>query len=70
MNMEQTKRYNRGRRLTDELYDVTNKFQKLRFFLDTTENISDVDKVILDTQASVMKEYIEILNKRIQQTIY
>lgn len=70
MNMEQTKRYNRGRRLTDELYDVTNKFQKLRFFLDTTENISDVDKVILDTQASVMKEYIEILIKRIQQTIY
>lgn len=70
MNMEQTKRYSRGRRLTDELYDVTNKFQKLRFFLDTTENISDVDKVILDTQASVMKEYIEILIKRIQQTIY
>lgn len=70
MNMEQTKRYSRGRRLTDELCDVTNQFQKLRFFLDTTENISDVDKVILDTQASVMKEYIEILIKRIQQTIY
>lgn len=70
MNMEQTKRYNRGRRLTDELYDVTNKFQKLSFFLEVTKDISDVDRIILDTQASVMKEYIEILNKRIQQTIY
>lgn len=70
MNMEQTKRYSRGRRLTDELYDVTDKFQKLSFFLEVTKDISDVDRIILDTQASVMKEYIEILNKRIQQTIY
>lgn len=70
MNKEQTKRYNRGQRLVKELHDVTDRFQKLSFFLEVTEDISDVDRIILDTQASVMKEYIEILNKRIQQTIY
>lgn len=70
MNKEQTKKYNRGRRLVNELHDVTDRFQKLSFFLEVTEDISDVDRIILDTQASVMKEYIEILNKRIQQTIY
>lgn len=70
MNKEQTKRYNRGQRLVKELHDVTDRFQKLSFFLEVTEDISDVDRIILDTQASVMKEYIEILNKRIQQMIY
>lgn len=70
MNKEQTKRYNRGQRLVKELHDVTDRFQKLSFFLEVTEDISDVDRIILDTQASVIKEYIEILNKRIQQMIY
>lgn len=70
MNMEQTKRYNRGRRLNEELNELIDRYQKLKFFLDTTEDVEPSTKYILETQSSVMEEYIKILTKRLENMIY
>lgn len=70
MNNEQQQQFNRGRRLVKEFEEVISRYQKLRFFLDTTDEIIDGDRFALETQATVMEEYINILNKRLQQTIY
>lgn len=70
MNNEQQQQFNRGRRLVKELEDVISRYQKLRFFLDTTDELADGNRFALETQATVMEEYINILNKRLQQTIY
>lgn len=70
MNKEQTKRYNRGRRLTEELNELIDRYQKLKFFLDTTEDVEPSTKYILETQSSVMKEYMKILTKRLENGIY
>lgn len=70
MNNEQQQQFNRGKRLVKELEEVLSRYQKLRFFLDTTDEIIDGDRFALETQATVMEEYINILNKRLQQTIY
>lgn len=70
MNQEQQQQFNRGRRLIKELEDVLSRYQKLRFFLDTTDELVDGNRFALETQATVMEEYINILNKRLQQTIY
>lgn len=70
MNKEQQQKYNRGRRLIKELEDVLSRYQKLRFFLDTSEELEDGHIFSLESQASVMEEYIKILTKRIENTIY
>lgn len=70
MNMKQTKRYNRGIRLTVELNELIDRYQKLKFFLDTTEDVEPSTKYILETQSSVMEEYMKILTKRLENGIY
>lgn len=70
MNMKQTKRYNRGIRLTVELNELIDRYQKLKFFLDTTEDVEPSTKYILKTQSSVMEEYMKILTKRLENGIY
>lgn len=70
MNREQQEQYNRGRRLVKELEEVLSRYQKLRFFLDTSEDLEDGHIFALETQATVMEEYIKILTKRLENTIY
>lgn len=70
MNKEQQQKYNRGRRLVKELQEVLSRYQKLRFFLDTSEELEDGYIFALESQASVMEEYIKILTKRLENTIY
>ena len=70
MNREQQEKYNRGRRLLKELEEITSRYQKLRFFLDTTEDIESSKKYILEAQSSTMEEYMRILTKRLEHSIY
>lgn len=70
MNREQQEKYNRGRRLLKELEEITSRYQKLRFFLDTTEDIESSNKYILEAQSSTMEEYMRILTKRLEHSIY
>ena len=70
MNKEQQEQYNRGRRLLKELEEITSRYQKLRFFLDTTEDIESNTKYVLETQSSAMEDYMRILTKRLENSIY
>lgn len=70
MDKEQQQKYNRGRRLIKELEDVLSRYQKLRFFLDTSEDLEDGHIFSLESQAAIMEEYINILTKRLENTIY
>lgn len=70
MNSELTKKYNRGRSLLKELNFVTDKYQKLQFFIDSAEELDDVTKIVFDTQARIMRDYINILTKRLENTMY
>lgn len=70
MDREQQEKYNRGRRLLKELEEITSRYQKLRFFLDTTEDIESSNKYILEAQSSTMEEYMRILTKRLEHSIY
>lgn len=70
MDKEQQQKYNRGRRLIKELEEVLSRYQKLRFFLDTSDELEDGHIFALETQATVMEEYINILTKRLENTIY
>lgn len=70
MNKEQQEKYNRGRRLLKELEEITSRYQKLRFFLDTTEDIESSNRYILEAQSSSMEEYMRILTKRLEHSIY
>ena len=70
MDKEQQERYNRGRRLVKELEEITSRYQKLRFYIDTTEEIESSKKYILETQSSAMEDYIRILAKRLENSIY
>lgn len=70
MDKEQQQKYNRGRRLIKELEDVLSRYQKLRFFLDTSNELEDGHIFALETQATVMEEYIKILTKRLENTVY
>lgn len=70
MNKEQQERYNRGRRLIKELEEITSRYQKLRFYIDTTEGIESSTKYILETQSSAMEDYMRILAKRLENSIY
>ena len=70
MNKEQQEKYNRGRRLLKELEAITSRYQKLRFFLDTTEDIESSNRYILEAQSSSMEEYMRILTKRLEHSIY
>lgn len=70
MDREQREKYNRGRRLLKELEEITSRYQKLRFFLDTTEDIESSKKYILEAQSSTMEEYMRILTKRLEHSIY
>lgn len=70
MNREQRNKFNRGRRLTEELNELIDRYQKLKFFLDTTEDVEPSTKYILETQSSVIEEYMKILTKRLENGIY
>lgn len=70
MNKEQQEKYNRGRRLIKELEEITSRYQKLRFYIDTTEDIESSTKYILEAQSSSMEEYMRILTKRLEYSIY
>lgn len=70
MNKEQQEKYNRGRRLLKELEEITSRYQKLRFYIDTTEDIESSTKYILEAQSSSMEEYMRILTKRLEHSIY
>lgn len=70
MNREQQEKYNRGRRLLKELEEITSRYQKLRFYIDTTEDIESSIKYILEAQSSTMEEYMRILTKRLEHSIY
>ena len=70
MNREQQEKYNRGRRLLKELEEITSRYQKLRFFLDTSAELGDGHIFALETQATIMEEYIKILTKRLENTVY
>lgn len=70
MNREQQEKYNRGRRLLKELEEITSRYQKLRFYIDTTEDIESSTKYILEAQSSTMEEYMRILTKRLEHSIY
>lgn len=70
MNREQQEKYNRGRRLLKELEEITSRYQKLRFYIDTTEDIDSSTKYILEAQSSTMEEYMRILTKRLEHSIY
>lgn len=70
MNKEQQEKYNRGRRLIKELEEITSRYQKLRFYIDTTEDIESSTKYILEAQSSSMEEYMRILTKRLEHSIY
>lgn len=70
MNREQQDKYNRGRRLTKELEEITSRYQKLRFYIDTAEEIESSTKYILEAQSSAMEEYMKILTKRLEHSIY
>lgn len=70
MNKEQQEKYNRGRRLIKELEEITSRYQKLRFYIDTTEDIESSTKYILEAQSSTMEEYMRILTKRLEHSIY
>lgn len=70
MTREQQEKYNRGRRLLKELEEITSRYQKLRFYIDTTEDIESSTKYILEAQSSSMEEYMRILTKRLEHSIY
>ena len=70
MNKEQQEKYNRGRRLLKELEEITSRYQKLRFYIDTTEDIESSTKYVLEAQSSSMEEYMRILTKRLEHSIY
>lgn len=70
MTREQQEKYNRGRRLIKELEEITSRYQKLRFYIDTTEDIESSTKYILEAQSSSMEEYMRILTKRLEHSIY
>lgn len=70
MNKEQQEKYNRGRRLLKELEEITSRYQKLRFYIDTTEDIESSTKYVLEAQSSTMEEYMRILTKRLEHSIY
>lgn len=70
MNKEQQEKYNRGRRLLKELEEITSRYQKLRFYIDTTEDIESSTKHVLEAQSSTMEEYMRILTKRLEHSIY
>lgn len=70
MNREQQEKFNRGRRLVQELEEITSRYQKLRFYIDTTEDIESSTKYILEAQSSTMEEYMRILTKRLEHSIY
>lgn len=70
MNKEQQEKYNRGRRLLKELEEITSRYQKLRFYIDTTEDIESNTKYVLEAQSSTMEEYMRILTKRLEHSIY
>lgn len=70
MTREQQEKYNRGRRLLKELEEITSRYQKLRFYIDTTEDIESSTKYILEAQSSTMEEYMRILTKRLEHSIY
>lgn len=70
MTKEQVERFNRGRRLVGELNELAGRYQKLNFYLDTTEEIDVLSEAVLGKQSETMKEYIDILINRLENSLY
>lgn len=69
MNQEMVKRYDRGRRLIKELEGVVDNYQKLQFYLGTSEFEEDSRDLLYD-QSFAMKSYIDVLIQRIAEVDY
>lgn len=69
MDKETRDRYERGRRLLKELEGVMDNYQKLQFFLDTRDPKEDSRDLLYD-QSFAMKDYIDVLIKRIEEADY
>lgn len=63
------KRYDRGRRLIKELEGVVDNYQKLQFYLGTSEFEEDSIDLLYD-QSFAMKSYIDVLIQRIAEVDY
>lgn len=70
MTKEQLERFNRGRRLIGELNELASRYQKLNFYLDTAEDIDVLSEPVLEKQSETMKEYIDILITRLENSLY
>lgn len=69
MDQETKQRYDRGRRLIKELEGVVDNYQKLQFYLGTSESERDSIDLLYD-QSFAMKSYIDVLIQRIAEVDY
>lgn len=69
MSAQMMEKYNRGRRILRELGEVLDNYQKLVFYLDSKE-CDEQNIEILTKQSAAMKEYIDVLFKRLADTAY
>lgn len=69
MDQETRQRYDRGRRLIKELEGVVDNYQKLQFFLATSDFEEDSRDLLYD-QSFAMKNYIDVLIQRIAEVDY
>lgn len=69
MDKEMKAKYDRGRRILNEINIVLDNYQKLQFYLHSGDcNEKDVD--ILTDQSLAMMDYLDILIHRIATTAY
>ena len=69
MDQETKQRYDRGRRLIKELEGVVDNYQKLQFYLGTSESEEDSRDLLYD-QSFAMRSYIDVLIQRIAEVDY
>lgn len=69
MNAQMMEKFNRGRRILKELDEVLDNYQKLVFYLNSGE-CDERNIEILTKQSAAMKEYIDVLLKRLADTAY
>lgn len=70
MDKKQMETFNRGRRLVKELNELADKYQKLRFYLNTEEDIDLEVELALKAQSTAMKNYMDILAIRLENSLY
>lgn len=70
MNREQRNKYGRGRRLVEEFSELVDRYQKLRFYLDTEEDVDLEAELALEAQSTAMKNYMDVLTIRLENSLY